>query len=207
MKLYLIRHGQTEYNALFLHQHGDVELSDLGIKQAAILAKRFSQIPIDIIYASPLKRAKKTAEIINNALNKKTIYSDFLKEKKNPSEIVGKKADSDEIKKIHEAMNLNSNDSFWHYSDEENFIEFRERVLNFFNILEDAKGENILAITHGGPIRMIVLSMVFGDDISSETFRKFKFSFKLDNTGITLCEKRKSGHWIVRSFNDHSHLG
>src|SRR3989344_9399934 len=131
MKLYLVRHGQTEYNAMSLHQHGDVDLSELGINQAKVLAKRFSKIPVDVIYSSSLKRAKETAKIINKALKKKVIYSDFLKEKKNPSEIVGKRADTDEIQEIHQEINLNSDNLSWHYSDEENFIEFKERVLQF----------------------------------------------------------------------------
>ena len=96
MKLYLVRHGQTEYNELSLHQHSNVELSDLGVKQAEILAKRFSKIPIDLIYSSTLKRAKDTTEIINRIINKKIVYLDSLKEKKNPSEIVGKQGDSED---------------------------------------------------------------------------------------------------------------
>lgn len=207
MKLYLVRHGRTAYNELSLHQHGDTNLSELGLKQAEILAKRFSKIPVDIIYASPLKRAKDTAEIIDKTLEKKIIYSDFLREKKNPSEIVGKKTDSDEVQEIHKSINLNSNDPLWHYSDEENFIEFKTRVLQFFKVLNKEKRENILVVTHGGPIRMIVLSMIFGNSIPAEIFLKFKFSFGLNNTGITLCEKDKNEHWVVKTFNDHSHLG
>ena len=106
MKLYLARHGQTEYNAMSLHQHGDVELSELGIKQAKVLAKRFSKIPIDLIYSSPMTRAKKTAEIINKNLKKEIIYTDFLKEKKNPSEIVGKKGENYEIQKKRQRPNM-----------------------------------------------------------------------------------------------------
>ena len=207
MKLYLVRHGQTEYNELSLHQHSNVELSDLGVKQAEILAKRFSKIPIDLIYSSTLKRAKDTTEIINRIINKKIVYLDSLKEKKNPSEIVGKQGDSEDIQKIHQKMNAHSDDIKWHYSDEENFNEFKERVLKLFNILDQTKEQNILAVTHGGPIRIIILYIVLGSSISSEIFQRFKFSFRPDNTGITLCEKNKDGKWIVRTFNDRAHLG
>ena len=206
MKLYLIRHGQTGYNASSLHQHENVELSKLGEKQAEILTKRFSKIPIDVIYSSPLKRAKDTAEIINKKLKKKVIYVDFLKEWKNPSEVIDKSISDPKVKKIHELTYKNRNDHFWHYSDEENFIEFRERVLEFFNVLEKTKKENILAVTHGGPIRIIIFSMMLGSNIDGDDFRKFKSTFRLNNTGITLCEK-ENGHWVVQTLNDHSHLG
>ena len=70
MKLYLVRHGQTEHNASSLHQDEKVELSKQGKKQAIILAKRFSKIPIELIYSSPMNRARKTAEVINKKIKK-----------------------------------------------------------------------------------------------------------------------------------------
>lgn len=206
MKIYFVRHGQTKYNALQAHQPENAELSKLGIKQAEILAKRFSKIPIDIIYSSPIKRAKQTAKIINKTLKKKIIYSDFLKERKGPSEFVGKRTDSPEVAQINKIRNLHENDPLWHYSDEENFIEFKERVKKFFNVLDKAKKENILVVTHGGPIKMMIFLMI-GDKFTPKSFYKFSDLFKLSNTGITLCEKDEKGIWSIRSFNDHAHLG
>ena len=206
MKLYFVRHGQTKYNISQVYQTENAELSELGIKQAKILAKRFSKIPIDIIYSSPMKRAKQTAKIINKSLKKKIIYSNFLKERRSPSEFLGKRTDSPEILKINKIRNLHENDPFWHYSDEEIFIEFKERVKKFFNILSKTKKENILVVTHGGPIRMMIFLMM-GDEFAPQAFYKFSDFFKLYNTGITFCEKDKKGIWSVRAYNDHSHLG
>lgn len=206
MKIYFVRHGQTKYNALQAHQPENAELSKLGIKQAEILAKRFSKIPIDIIYSSPIKRAKQTAKIINKTLKKKIIYSDFLKERKGPSEFVGKRTDSPEVAQINKIRNLHENDPLWHYSDEENFIEFKERVKKFFNVLDKTKKENILVATHGGPIKMMIFLMM-GNKFIPESFYKFSDLFKLSNTGITLCEKDERRIWSIRSFNDHAHLG
>lgn len=206
MKIYFVRHGQTKYNVLYIHQPENAELSELGIKQAKILAKRFSKIPINIIYSSPMKRAKQTAEIINKSLKKKIIYSNFLKERKGPSEFLGKRTDSPEVFKINKIRNLHENNPFWHYSDEENFIEFKARIKKFFNILPKTKKENILVVTHGGPIRMMIFLMM-GDEFAPQTFYKFSDLFKLNNTGITFCEKDKKGIWSVRTYNDHTHLG
>ena len=138
IKVYFVRHGQTKYNVLQEHQPESAGLSKLGIKQAKILAKRFSKISIDIIYSSPMKRAKQTAEIINKSLKKKIVYSDFLKERKGPSEFLGKRTDSTEVLKINKIRNLHEKDPFWHYSDEENFIEYKERIKKFFNPRTDA---------------------------------------------------------------------
>ena len=207
MKIYFIRHGQTKYNEKYLHQPKDAELSELGIKQAKVLAKRFSKIPIDIIYSSSLKRAEQTAEIINKKLNKKVVYSDLLKEKKGPSELTGKRADGSDALKINKLKNLHQDDPLWHYSDEENYIEFKERMKKALKILSGLKKKNVLVVSHGGPIKMLILLMIFGEDIKPEFFYKFADSFKTYNTGITLCEKNEKGNWIVRAFNDHAHLG
>lgn len=206
MKVYFVRHGQTKYNALQIYQPDDAELSEIGRKQAKILAKRLSKIPIDIIYSSPMKRTKQTVEIINKFLKKEIIYSDLLKERKHPSEFIGKRTDSPEILKINKIRNLHEKDPFWHYSDEENFIEFKERIKKFFNILSKTKEENILVVAHGGPINMMIFLMM-DDNFPPQVFYKFSDLFKLDNTGITLCEKDKKGIWSVKVYNDRAHLG
>ena len=208
MKVYFVRHGQTKYNVLRVHQPKNAELSELGIKQAKILAKRFSKIPVDIIYSSPMKRAKQTAEIINKSLKKRVIFSNFLKERKGPSEFLRKRTDSLEVFEINQIRNLHENDPFWHYSDEENFREYQIRTKKLFKYLNSLKKENVLVISHGGPIRMAILFMMFnGKDFDAEIYYKFIDLFRLSNTGITMCEKDKTGHWDVRVFNDHAHLG
>ena len=66
MKLILIRHGETLWNKEGRIQGtSDIELSPVGIEQARLLALSLKDQPICAIHASPLKRALKTAEIIN----------------------------------------------------------------------------------------------------------------------------------------------
>jgi len=66
MIIYLIRHGQTEYNdkSIFRGQL-DIPLNSYGISQAELIGKALEVISFDAIYTSPLIRAKKTAGIIN----------------------------------------------------------------------------------------------------------------------------------------------
>ena len=65
MKIYIIRHGETEWNTLRkLQGRSDTELNEVGIRLAEITAEALKDIPFDIAYTSPLKRAYKTAEII-----------------------------------------------------------------------------------------------------------------------------------------------
>jgi broad specificity phosphatase PhoE len=65
MQLYLIRHGQTEWNCEKRCQgFTDSELNAAGRRQAEALANRFSGMKVEAIFASTLKRASETARII-----------------------------------------------------------------------------------------------------------------------------------------------
>jgi len=61
----LARHGETEWNvAEVFRGRIDIELNETGMKQAELLAEYLSNVEIDAIYSSPLKRALKTAKVI-----------------------------------------------------------------------------------------------------------------------------------------------
>jgi broad specificity phosphatase PhoE len=65
MLFYLIRHGESLYNAEGRIQgQSDVALSPLGLRQAAAIAEAFGDEPLDAVFASPLRRAIETAEPI-----------------------------------------------------------------------------------------------------------------------------------------------
>ena len=69
MKIYLLRHGETDWNKMQLLQgREDIPLNDTGIKQARICGKAFVHTPIDRVISSPLLRARKTASIICDCL-------------------------------------------------------------------------------------------------------------------------------------------
>lgn len=80
MELILIRHGETLWNKEGRIQGtSDIELSDAGMQQARLLALSLKDQAICAIHASPLKRALKTAEIINEFHRKEIqIHSDLM---------------------------------------------------------------------------------------------------------------------------------
>jgi broad specificity phosphatase PhoE len=205
MNLYFIRHGETEYNALNISQGEDTELSSLGLTQAELLAKRFSNTPVDVIYSSPMKRARQTAEVVSKLLEKDITYSDYLKEQRAPSEFVGKRKDSLELVEIEKLRDFNEKDFLWHYSDEENFNDFKERVRRFFDTLSETKQENVLIVSHGGPIRLLIFLMM-EERVDPRAFYRFADLFRVDNAGITFCKKNKKEKYSVQFFNDCSHL-
>ena len=68
MKLYIARHGQSTYNALELCNDDpkvEVGLTELGLKQAEDLALKLKDVDFELITASEMERAHRTAEIVN----------------------------------------------------------------------------------------------------------------------------------------------
>jgi len=64
LELWLVRHGETDWNRRGLIQgDSDIPLNGLGIRQAQALEKRIGDEVFDAVYASDLLRAQKTAQI------------------------------------------------------------------------------------------------------------------------------------------------
>ena len=66
MKIYVIRHGETDVNIQNrINSLNDDDLNENGIKQAKDLRNELKNIDYDFIISSPLKRTKHTAELLN----------------------------------------------------------------------------------------------------------------------------------------------
>ena len=82
MKFYIVRHGQTNWNKKGKIQgKTDIELNEEGIEQAKEVRKILEKYPIDVIVSSPLKRARKTAEIINETKKVPIIFDKGIEER------------------------------------------------------------------------------------------------------------------------------
>ena len=65
MLIYIIRHGETNLNAQGrLQGRYDEPLNENGIKLAEVTGEALKGVPFDLLFTSPLKRAKKTGEVI-----------------------------------------------------------------------------------------------------------------------------------------------
>ena len=71
-KVYLIRHGKTQWNLESRYQgaNGDSPLLDQSYKEIELLAESLKNVPINHVYASPLKRARVTAMTLLQHLNR-----------------------------------------------------------------------------------------------------------------------------------------
>ena len=65
MKMYIIRHGQTPWNARkCLQGRSDVDLNENGIHLAELTGKALRDVPFAMAFTSPLIRAKHTAQCV-----------------------------------------------------------------------------------------------------------------------------------------------
>lgn len=70
MNIYLIRHGETDQNKKrCLQGRSDIELNEYGCELARKTAQALKDVRFDLIFTSPLKRARKTAEILRGERN------------------------------------------------------------------------------------------------------------------------------------------
>ena len=71
MQIYLIRHGETDWNkANRIQGQVDIPLNDYGIRLAEETAEALKDVPFEAIFCSPYDRARKTADIITEAVRK-----------------------------------------------------------------------------------------------------------------------------------------
>ena len=209
--IYFVRHGETEFNQKKTSQGPDSSLNKTGIEQAYKIAERAKNLPIELIVSSTYPRAKQTAEIIQEKINLSPEYSELFVERKNPSVIIGKKYNDPEAIKIKEAVYQGYTDPDFRHSDEETFQELKSRALAGLNFLKNKSENNILVVTHGMFLKVLVATTIFGKDLQGKELYNFIHHMHVTNTSITaICydETRNIGkQWYVWVWNDHAHLG
>ena len=79
MKLYIIRHGQTDWNrARRIQGRADIPLNDWGRRVAKLTGEGLKDVTFDIAFTSPLTRARETAELVLNGREIPIIDDDRL---------------------------------------------------------------------------------------------------------------------------------
>ena len=181
MNIYIVRHGQTDWNIQDLVQGStDIELNTLGIEQANQVAEQLKNINFSVIYASPLTRTINTAKIINKYHN-----IDIITEKRIIERCFGN---------FEGTNGLKNKFDYWDYElnlDDNNvesvkilFKRIRDFLLEIYELYKDTD-TNILIVTHGGTAIAInaiinnITSNLFSLGIKNCEVKVFK-NIKLD---------------------------
>lgn len=197
MLLYLIRHGQTDYNATGRIQGWlDVPLNEAGHEQARRVARRFVGKPIHTVYASPLQRAADTARAICAACALPLTLDDRLREY-NMGDWEG--LTGDEINAISPVAHHADPEIVAHGG--ESAAQMRARVRPFIDELLAAHGAadtRVAVVSHGGTLGALISAM-----LDMPPLRRAPFVF--GNTAVSEMLWQR-GHWRVRALNDRHHL-
>ncbi len=202
LQIYIVRHGQTEFNIgepRFRGQY-DITLSKIGVQQAEAIALALKSIPLDSIYYSRLQRAKETAEITKQFHPKAQFIEESLLITLNFGDWQGK-FHKDVFKTVKERKRWYTNPNTFLIPNGETFYDVLSRIHRLFiHLRNQTETENHVAlITH----RIVIIHILL-------------YLFKLDpshfwdfhvNTGsITQIEYNPDNTFRLVKLNKTTHL-
>jgi alpha-ribazole phosphatase len=196
MRLLLVRHGETEHNREWRYQgRTDLELNQAGRQQAERLRQRLSREPIDVIYASNLKRAAETADIIAQGRGLRVEFRENLAEID-----FGRFEGLTHAEIVERYPDWPPGDYDFTAYGGESLEQLSQRLGAFEKDLRNHNpaDDNILVIAHAGSLRVLLCRLL---GIAIEKW----WRFRLAPASLTIIEdvERES---VLTLFNDVSHL-
>ncbi|MAR40894.1 MAG: histidine phosphatase family protein [Flammeovirgaceae bacterium] len=196
MKLYIIRHAETEYNKKGIIQGSEVDsdINDVGESQANSFYEYYKDINFDKIYVSDLKRTFQTIRrFTQNGLS-----YEKLKEFNEISWGVnqGKSDDLEDYARLIDTWLAGNLDNKFEEGESPN--EMSVRLVKGFNKVLDDDYDTVLLCIHGRALR-ILLSKIIDNDLTK--MDKYVHS----NTGLYILEY-KNGKYEILGSNLRDHL-
>lgn len=208
--IYFVRHGQSVDNASPVFQSVSSPLSGKGIGQAKSIAERLSNISFEVLIASPVQRAKETAEHIADKTGKNITFSDLFVERIKPREIDGKTWTDENANKMWQAWEKTLYTSGSRVSDGENYDDTVVRVDKALAFLEQRPESTMAVVTHGYFLRAIVARVLLGENLTGQIMKRFQERASIENTAMTVLNYRDAFEedfaWRLWTLNDHSHF-
>ncbi|MGE8203170.1 histidine phosphatase family protein [Heyndrickxia sp. NPDC080065] len=186
-KICIVRHGETDWNVLGKIQgRTDIPLNTTGIRQAKECGEFLKTSKWDVIITSPLKRAKQTAEIINQYLRVPLVeMNEFIERSFGDAEGM----DAEERMSAYPDKN---------YPNQEDSISLEKRLMAGINeINQRYRDSNVLLVTHGAVIHSILSTLSNREIYSGKE--------PLLNACISNIHFEQE-KWKVKEFNKVSHL-
>jgi probable phosphoglycerate mutase len=187
--LFLIRHGQTEWNEKGLAQgHTDIPLDIEGHRQATALGFRFQPELLDWVISSDLKRSLETARYVGDEIE----LDPDLRER-SFGEWEGRP-----YTEVRERAGISVGAHHTTPPGGESFAHLWARVGRAAVRLRARHGKGAV-VTHGGTCGVLLAHLIHG---TMDTALSFRFS----NTGVCILERRVEGPYKLLKYNDLSHL-
>ena len=199
MKLFIVRHGETDMNVQGLIQsHSNSQLNNNGKLQAEKIASRLKNETFNHAYTSDLERASETAKIILQYHPEITLLETVKLREKHAGELEG-------MSKKGAVIKFNRIRHTFHGfkpKGGESFIEAQQRISAFYEeLIENHKGEHILLVAHGGIIGALLL-YIFDKPIIWKEYNKHRPS----NAALTILEIEDTKKHTIHIMNCIEHL-
>ncbi len=162
MKLYVTRHGQTDFNKQDrILGTTDIDINETGLQQAHELAEKVAGLNVDIMIVSPMKRTQTTAHIVAEKTGLPIITEPRLREwDYGEYETLPRFTEGFEESKINFAMRMGKNG--------ESVLQLAHRIYSALDdIIKNYSNKNVLIVCHGGVCRII---NTYFNDIDKEDF-------------------------------------
>ncbi len=160
MRIYLIRHGETDWNLQGrLQGREDIPLNENGIQQAVICGQAFKGRKIKAIFTSPLIRAKRTAEIIAETIGLEEVIVDEGLTERDFGVIAGATYDS---KKYFDTFGIEDGIEPFEVLHQRLIGCIKEKAESFY-------GDDIIMVSHGGAINSVISVLTDGELGSGKT--------------------------------------
>ena len=197
-KLILARHGETMWNVEKVFRgRADVGLDDVGIKQAELLGKYLSNWELEAIYASPIRRALETANIVARYQKVSARIAEGLTdfdfgEWQSLSEQQVRRLYPDLFNEWH------NNPDKVRMSGGESLEDVRRRAVEVVNDIVSRHQGNVLLVSHRVVIKVLICCLL---GLDNSHFR----NINQDVGGITIFDY-VDGRFVLTRHNDTSHL-
>lgn len=198
MRVFLVRHGQTEWNALKKAQgHTDIPLDPIGIEQARRAGEAFRTVNVGRILTSDLMRASQTAAQLSLAVGIDYEVTSLLRERSfgewegSPYGEIGHwiSAEAERRGIPREAVVPPGGESYRHVY--ERLLAVRDDMV--------ADGRDVAVVCHGGTCSLMLAMLLGGDaDLAS--------GFRFSNASISEVEQRPDGGFRLVRYDDCTHL-
>ncbi len=195
MKAFLVRHGETEYNAQRLFQgYAPIPLSEHGRQQAARVAERLADLQPRVLYSSDIRRAHETAELISQRLAMPIQPCEGLREWD-----VGAWANKTVAEFEAHLEAIRAHVVTYVPEGGESQLQTQERVIAQMDTLAaQHTGETIVCVTHGKVIDMFARH-VLGLDVMRTP------AYTITNTSVSIFSWQDST-WDIVTLNEVHHL-
>ena len=196
--IFLIRHGQTDWNLAHRWQgHIDIPLNETGRRQSGLLAQRLANLPIRAVDTSDLARAFETATILAEPMGLQPIPDSTLRERFG-GHFQG--LTFDELESQHEEAWRRVRLENGTPPGGESLFQVAKRMSAFYETIAIRhSGQLVALVSHGGALNLLIAAIV-GLPLGQPASISLR-----GNTGLSIIEIGENGGRLV-ALNDTNHL-